>query len=253
MKFALVNEQRQKPQPNLSGVCRGCGSPMIARCGEIRMWHWAHKSERKCDPWWENETQWHRDWKDQFPDDWQEIVHHADNGERHVADLKTDTGWVIEFQHSRIEPEERRSREEFYPKLIWVVDGLRRKRDRAGLQRAWDNHYARSQAEDSPGRVVYSDDGALLRDWVGGRAHVFFDLGDDQELWWLAPKAPNENKQWAILSRIPRIRFIESHQPEKKQGDDDFESILKWLEKVWRAHVPSQGPIYAPAARMNGC
>lgn len=45
----------------------------------------------------------------------------------------------------------------------------------------------------SPGRVVWSDEGALLRDWVGSRAHVFFDLGDEQVLWWLAP---NPNNEW---------------------------------------------------------
>jgi competence protein CoiA len=102
---------------------------MVAKCGEVRVWHWAHKGRLLCDPWWENETKWHRDWKDEFPADWQEIVHAAGDGERHIADVKTDGGWVIEFQNSHIQPEERRSRETFYPKLIWVVNGTRRKRD----------------------------------------------------------------------------------------------------------------------------
>ena len=48
------------------------------------------KGRRFCDPWWENETEWHRAWKDQFPADWQEIVHHAEDGEKHIADVKTD-------------------------------------------------------------------------------------------------------------------------------------------------------------------
>ncbi len=241
MKFALVNGQHQEPQPNLLGECPGCGNPMIARCGEVRVWHWAHRGRRHCDAWWENEKQWHRDWKGQFPVDWQEIVHHAEDGERHIADVKTDAGWVIEFQHSYIKPEERRSREGFYPKLIWVVDGLRRKRDKAGFQRAWDHHYTLSQAEDSPGRVVWSDDGALLRDWVGSRAHVFFDLGDEQVLWWLAPTAPNANNEWTIVARISRAEFIEAHRPTMTQGARDFDSILEFLRKVWRAHVPSRG------------
>jgi len=238
MKFALVNGQRQEPQPNLSGECPGCGNPMIARCGEVRVWHWAHRGRRHCDLWWENETKWHRDWKGQFPVDWQEIVHHAEDGELHIADVKTDADWVIEFQHSYIKPEERRSRERFYPKLIWVVDGLRRKRDKAGFQRAWDHHYTRSQSEDSPGRVVWSDEGALLRDWAGSRAHVFFDLGDEQALWWLAPTAPIVSNDWAIVARISRFDFIEAHQSAMTQGALDFDSILEFLRKVWRAHVP---------------
>jgi competence protein CoiA len=122
MKFALVNGQRVEAQPHLSGDCPGCGSSMIARCGELRTPHWAHRGTRLlCDPWWENETQWHRVWKDQFPADWQEVVHRAEDGERHIADVKTQNGWVIEFQHSFLKAEERRSRDGFYPKLIWVV------------------------------------------------------------------------------------------------------------------------------------
>jgi len=53
-----------------------------------------------CDNWWENETQWHRDWKNHFPVEWQEVVQIAEDGEKHIADVKTSEGWVVEFQHS---------------------------------------------------------------------------------------------------------------------------------------------------------
>ena len=119
MKFALVNGQRQEARPNLSGKCPNpsCDRPMVAKCGEVKIWHWAHQGRRFCDPWWENETDWHRAWKDRFPINWQEVVHHAETGEKHIADVKTDRGWVIEFQHSPLEPEERRSRETCYIRL----------------------------------------------------------------------------------------------------------------------------------------
>ena len=132
MKFALVNNHREEAQPNLKGECPSCNSPMIARCGERRIYHWAHLGHRICDPWWENETDWHRNWKNQFPTNWQEIVHHAQDGERHIADVKTSANWVIEFQHSPIKSEEKRSREHFYKHLIWVVNGVRRERDKGG-------------------------------------------------------------------------------------------------------------------------
>lgn len=45
-----------------------------------------------------------------------------ESGEKHIADVKTDSGWVLEFQHSNINPKERLSRNSFYPKLVWVVD-----------------------------------------------------------------------------------------------------------------------------------
>ena len=65
----------------------------------------------------------------QFPVEWQEVVHFAEDGEKHVADVKTSTGLVIEFQHSAITKEEVLSRTAFYQKIIWVVDGRRIKND----------------------------------------------------------------------------------------------------------------------------
>jgi competence CoiA-like predicted nuclease len=136
MKFSLVNGQRQEAQPSLSGKCPACDQAMVARCGEVNVWHWAHKGRCTGDSWWENETEWHRAWKGKFPESWQEIVHRADGGEKHIADVKTDHGWVIEFQHSYLKPEERRSRDAFYPKLVWVVNGARRKRDSEQFRKA---------------------------------------------------------------------------------------------------------------------
>ena len=101
MRFALVNGQRHEAQPNLVGKCQNCDRPMVAKCGEVRIWHWAHQGKRFCDPWWENKTEWHRKWQAEFPDAWQEIVHHDETGEKHIADLKTDRGWIIEFSNIR--------------------------------------------------------------------------------------------------------------------------------------------------------
>ena len=85
---------------------------MIAKCGEQRVWHWAHQGTRTCDRWWEPETKWHRDWKNQFPKDWQEVIHQSD-GEKHIAGVKTESGMVIEFQHSFLRRDEREARENF--------------------------------------------------------------------------------------------------------------------------------------------
>jgi len=90
---------------------------MIAKCGSRIMRHWAHTHAKNCDPWWENETQWHRDWKNHFPPDSREVSHTAENGEIHRADVKTTTGIVIEFQHSAMTDQERLSREQFYKNL----------------------------------------------------------------------------------------------------------------------------------------
>lgn len=138
-KYSLVDGQRQEAQPSLSGRCQVCDAPMAAKCGKIKVWHWAHLSKLNCDSWWENKTEWHRAWQGQFPLDWQEIVHTAKSGEKHIADVKTDQGWVLEFQHSPIDPEERQSRNNFYQQVVWVVDGTSRKRDEAQFFKALNN------------------------------------------------------------------------------------------------------------------
>ncbi len=97
---------------------------MVAKCGSRIMHHWAHRGRRNCDPWWENETDWHRQWKNRFPESCREISHTAPNGEIHRADIKTPTGIYIEVQHSSTMTDaERASREAFYQNLVWVVDG----------------------------------------------------------------------------------------------------------------------------------
>lgn len=195
---------------------------MIPKCGEKKIWHWAHERAGSCDPWWENETEWHRAWKDHFPADWQEIVLHAENGERHIADVKTQDGWVIEFQHSKIRPDERQSREAFYQGLVWVVDGTKRKRDPAQFWRAWTN--GKSHDPNSSKRRVSSPEGALLRDWAGSRAHVFFDFGDQQALWWLFPES---DEMRAYVRHISRAQFVRIHQEKHGHRPSEFDSLVQ--------------------------
>ena len=54
-------------------------------------------------------------WKNYFPESWQEIIKYDQTtGEKHIADVCTEKGFTLEFQHSAIKPEERQSRENFY-------------------------------------------------------------------------------------------------------------------------------------------
>jgi len=251
MKFALVNGQRQEAQPSLSGECSVCGKPVIARCGEVRIRHWAHKGGRHCDQWWETETEWHRNWKNQFPVYWQEIGHRAETGEQHVADVKTDRGWVIEFQYSYLKPDERRSRENFYPKLIWVVNGARRQRDRPQLISAWNGG---APGPNSRVRRIFSDDCVLLREW-GGSNTVFFDFEDLDVLWWLFGKSTNG---WAYVVQFPRAVFIASHcagaTEEASQGFDNFVITFPKQLAEYESLItnrPIQGVQRFPAPRIG--
>lgn len=97
---------------------------MIAKCGSQIIWHWAHERSSHCDRWWETESEWHVSWKARFPEDWREVVSiDSSTGERHIADIKTPRGLVIELQNSTISEPEFRAREAFYKRMIWIVNG----------------------------------------------------------------------------------------------------------------------------------
>jgi hypothetical protein len=216
MKFALVQGARVEAQPNLKGICAGCSSPMTAKCGEVRLKHWAHQGRIRCDPWWEPETEWHRAWKNNFLNEWQEVIHHANDGEKHIADVKTEAGWVLEFQHSFIKPEERKSREDFYKKMMWVVDSDRSPQYKSRFLKALkDDGFTNRQ---HPEITAIASKLELLRTWVTSCSHVIFDLGED-DLWWLRPES---DEYWSYLVSIPRSMFIEFHLRTDSVGLDAF-------------------------------
>jgi competence protein CoiA len=234
MKFALIDGVRKEAEPTLKGICIGCGNQTLARCGEIRANHWAHKGVRRCDPWWENETDWHRAWKNEFPNDWQEVVHSAENGEKHIADVKTEGGWVLEFQHSHIKPEERRSREEFYEKLIWVVDGTRRIKDK---KRFFEILGEERHSKKYPDLRSTFPEGALFRDWIHSRTHVLIDF-DEEDLWWLLPQS---NDYYALVIPMTRRQFIDLHRTSSSSSEDGFGLFYKKYDlKV--PEPPAQNP-----------
>lgn len=130
MRFALIGNERTEAQPELKGLCCCCSKLVIAKCGTQKIWHWAHKSKTDCDNWWEPETEWHRNWKNHYPEDWQEVsLLDKITREKHIADVQTINSLVLEFQHSNINPQEQTSRELFYKNMVWIVDGTRLKRD----------------------------------------------------------------------------------------------------------------------------
>jgi len=174
MKFAIVKGKKVEATPEVKGVCSNCESELIAKCGRVKVWHWAHKGSRSCDPWWESETKWHRAWKSCFPEEWQEVSDiDSVTGEKHIADVKTPFGLVIEFQHSPIKPEEQASREEFYKKMIWVVDGARAQTDQYYFE-----HGLKKLDQGSPlYQIKWEGPSRLLHNWSESKPRVFIDFG----------------------------------------------------------------------------
>lgn len=119
-----IDIRGEKIKPNYSGqiaFCAFCKEKVIGKCGKIYIWHWQHVHNANCDLWKEGETEWHRAWKNKFPYDWQEkIIEKKD--EKHIADIFTTNGIVIEFQNSMISSSTIAEREIFYEKMIWVIN-----------------------------------------------------------------------------------------------------------------------------------
>lgn len=212
MRFALVNNIRCEASPGMIAFCPGCTQPMTARCGTQRVWHWAHRGSRNCDPWWEPETPWHRGWKDQFPAGWQEVIQRDEAGEKHIADVKTEYGLVIEFQHSHLPIQEKAAREAFHRNMVWVVDGARLKRDRSRFLRG------RRLFKPIPGTSIFtthSPGESFPMTWVTCTTPVFFDFEDaaatsepsrpNRTLWCLLPERVEGH---AIVAALAPSAFI---------------------------------------------
>ncbi len=58
MKFVLIDNMCVEAQPNQQGLCPICSQPVIAKCGDKKVWHWAHCGNTSCYNWWKTETEW---------------------------------------------------------------------------------------------------------------------------------------------------------------------------------------------------
>jgi len=212
MKFALVNEERKEATPGGKGICPCCFDEVRAYCGPIKVHHWKHVSLKECDPWYEGETEWHRNWKNNFDSTCQEIlkIDHL-TGERHIADIYLPhKDLVIEFQHSPIQVAEITAREKYYKKMIWVVD----------LSKFISNILIHKNFNKTYLQIVYSSqsnhpDYFLMnwkfrhKRWETSKSPMFFDIGDDyvyQNIEFIALV------NCYLIKRYPKVIFIEHYK-----------------------------------------
>lgn len=226
MKFAIVNSTRIEAKKGLVGSCPCCGTEVLPVLPVEKVDHWRHKSTKDCDPSKESETIWHRNWKNMFSVNFQEIVFSdTQTGERHIADIALGTHpnfKIIEFQHSPISDEEILSRESFYMQsmqMYWVV------------HLHDDGAFHRTNFSLSLGiseQVFFEDKKFLVSSWVsrGGsrfiekwkatKANIIFDVGNPDVLFILIKEASLidvkrqfSKKEFAVRA-IRKTEFISS-------------------------------------------
>ncbi len=120
MLYALnnvTNGDKIEATPKAEGFCPECNQTMVPKCGDIKIWHWAHRQNLKhnCD--YGGETEWHLDWKKRVNK--KELVEVKKGN--HRADIVTRDDTVIELQHSSIDTRTILDREEAYNKIVWIL------------------------------------------------------------------------------------------------------------------------------------
>ena len=110
--------------------CPCCGSEVIQKKGDIMIWHFAHKSLADCVDYYDHKGVWHREMQELFPEKNREVYERTETY-RHIFDILTDKGRIIEFQHSHISIDDFMYRTKDYvdrsiingaSKPIWVFD-----------------------------------------------------------------------------------------------------------------------------------
>lgn len=236
MKYAIVNGIKTEAAKSVKGVCPSCGSELIAKCGEHKINHWAHKGTRTCDPWWESETEWHRNWKNNYPIEWQEkIMSDEQTGEKHIADIRTINNLILEFQHSAIKPEERISREKFYKNMLWVVDGSRLQRDYPRFHKSIGNFKLTKQ---QGVYVVDFPDEVFPKNWLNSSVPVIFDF--------FGPKTPNKdeirNTLWCLLPQkdITQAIVVGFRKSDFVQMTHERNQLFSQTEKPQQKQITPQ-------------
>ncbi len=167
--------------------CPLCGNVVRAKAltSKLVTPHWAHIAS-DCDSWSEPESAWHRAWKERFPEECREVVMGP-----HRADVRLADGLVIEIQHSFLPESEILERENFYGRMVWVVDARawdigHRDRYAVGSDTYGDEEYTRYQVDFTPLRDQKLTAGQLVkfrwrrprRTWAAARRQLFLDVGN---------------------------------------------------------------------------
>jgi len=196
--------KRANPTLKTEAHCLFCKREVIPVHDDNFVNHWEHKYDTACDPWNEKETIWHRKWKLSFPNDWQEVMIVKDR-EKHIADIQTPAGIVINFCTQPYAKDEIVYRDKYWEKAIWIIDFSNESYSLEPLQaikiyeleiesekkisklKGDDKHEALEKLERKKKRIKKSYEGNYILKcadvwypWFNIRNAVFFDIGNDE-------------------------------------------------------------------------
>ncbi|MBK7763711.1 MAG: hypothetical protein IPI46_10120 [Bacteroidetes bacterium] len=226
MLFANVNGQKHEATPKTFGICPLCNSTVFSKCGEINVWHWAHQKDEYCDNWYEPETAWHKSWKFVFGKDNCEIIIKRE-GEKHIADVLTNEGVVIELQNSPMPNHTAVEREKFYrEQMIWIINGSHFRNNftyEASTLSYGEQWYWRNEVVQTEYGIVDKETGELVtqpekeynfswrwprKSWEYAKRKIYIDFGDEYLFMVTAGMGTNQGKGKLISKKS----FLSEHQ-----------------------------------------
>jgi hypothetical protein len=129
MYIALENNHRVRPSKDLrKAICQCCGSSVIAKTGDKKVWHWAHEFLGDCTQ--KGKGEWHYFWQDQL--DITEVEVRDPKWPNNIADIcihdpRLPDGYlVVELQESAISREEVVLRNTAYKNILWITNDMKR-------------------------------------------------------------------------------------------------------------------------------
>ncbi len=235
MRYAYVDGEKVEPTKLAKGVCLACDGKVQAKCGKIKVHHWAHEAG-ECDPWAEPMGAWHRAWQDVVQREHVEVVRKP-----HRADIVGEGGTVIELQHSSIDPDTIAAREAFYGDMVWLFDATHRFRYFRSGPRAF---FTMGQHKHIPfcKEPVYFDFGNAIVQVERFIEKQFYDQYDGYGLvrdhdWFLTQIIGNHRDE-----RVPfrRPAFLAECNRKRWRATDAFADVCGRLElsRIEPWHIP---------------
>lgn len=231
-----------EPSPGATGTCPLCGGPVLARCGQVNVWHWAHQANKDCDPWAEALTDWHRAYQRLVPAERSEVI-----VGKHRADVVTATGQVLELQHSSISVDDIAAREAHYGQgMAWLFDARTAyEMERLNLRRGNNDEYVSFRWK-QPRRSVLAcarpvlldlGEGLILRIkkiYPGPPYGGWGDLYETAEIWrWLRDGTIPTPLRWTgsqhsdLVARIVRTAAYLRGDSSPLLAEDEANRVMK--------------------------
>ena len=178
---------------NHEGFCPCCGKSLNARAGEIRRPHWAHTSVERCDEWWENEEEWHYEWRKLI-----DITEHScevdienvleKDNVRHFYDARINNRLSIILRRGKLSEDQIQQYESFFGDMLWIVEA--KKSNITRFHRMKDSGVIREIAKRRGCYSMRRGETGFYEKWAKCKAPVVLDFGENEK---------NEKNLWVIL------------------------------------------------------